>query len=101
MQVWYNNDMSPNSSWTLCAAPNDPDCHDSAHARDRFDDHRNYFGVHVSRYGKAGCPTLNFNITDGLDESQLQPSEEDRNLAHKIAEAIPSLWGIVKTWLFN
>ncbi|CAD5232559.1 unnamed protein product [Bursaphelenchus xylophilus] len=59
--IWYDNDMSPGSTYIACIDEFDLRCAgyqllDS----DLWDAHRHYFNVQVSDYGIAGCPMAIF-----------------------------------------
>ncbi|CAD5232558.1 unnamed protein product [Bursaphelenchus xylophilus] len=59
--IWYNNDMTPGSSYVECSGEFDPKC--AAYQildSDLMYAHRHYFNVTVTAYGKEGCPTAIF-----------------------------------------
>lgn len=53
-EVWYNNDMSHASSFTVCKQAEDLHC-SGAHYDVSVTDHLYYYGVEVADYGRANC----------------------------------------------
>uniref|UniRef100_A0AC35TR23 Lipase_3 domain-containing protein n=1 Tax=Rhabditophanes sp. KR3021 TaxID=114890 RepID=A0AC35TR23_9BILA len=55
-EVWYNNDMSINSKYKICAGDDTKWClehHDNNEFN--FADHLAYFNVNVENFGSSGC----------------------------------------------
>lgn len=55
--VFFDNSMQPGAPFLECINPEDPHCADHAllDAADLAHDHRWYFGVLVTQFGKDGC----------------------------------------------
>ncbi|GMT11364.1 hypothetical protein PFISCL1PPCAC_2661 [Pristionchus fissidentatus] len=57
-EVFYENNMSPGSSYVVCQGQEDPTCSNKFTFGLVFDpDHFHYYGIHVERYGRSGCTT--------------------------------------------
>ncbi|KAF8383409.1 hypothetical protein PRIPAC_72551, partial [Pristionchus pacificus] len=55
-EVFYENDMTPGSSFVVCQGQEDPTCSAKYQFDLNFDpDHFHYFNVHVMNYGRSGC----------------------------------------------
>ncbi|GMS80700.1 hypothetical protein PENTCL1PPCAC_2875, partial [Pristionchus entomophagus] len=55
-EVFYENDMTPGSSYVVCQGQEDPNCSDKFTDDLVFDpDHFHYFDIHVETYGRNGC----------------------------------------------
>ncbi|CAD5232353.1 unnamed protein product [Bursaphelenchus xylophilus] len=93
-EVWYPSDMTSNTTYSICKDFTDPECHDESN-RDNVEDHRMYFGVHVGRYGKAGCPLLNLNTTDEVELSVAPTS-----IGKRIENSILAVIATFVSWLF-
>ncbi|CAD5223412.1 unnamed protein product [Bursaphelenchus okinawaensis] len=93
-EVWYDNDMTENSSYVLCKTLTDPECY--SEDRNNVEDHSYYFNVHIARYGKAGCPMLNLNTTDDDDYS----SSTGSSFGYKIQSVFLTMMATIVNWLF-
>jgi hypothetical protein len=51
-EVWYRDDMTPGSAYQVCYRA---DTCDFEPINLSINDHLNYFDVHVSAFGHAGC----------------------------------------------
>uniref|UniRef100_A0A0N5C190 Lipase_3 domain-containing protein n=1 Tax=Strongyloides papillosus TaxID=174720 RepID=A0A0N5C190_STREA len=56
-EVWYKNDMSEGSPFTMCPSDESDRCSNSVLGLSA-DDHAIYFGKHMNNFGKEGCPGL-------------------------------------------
>ncbi|CAD5226219.1 unnamed protein product [Bursaphelenchus okinawaensis] len=54
-EVWYNNAMLPGDSYKICRKPWDWKCIKVPIPLPNMIDHRHYFNVKITTYGKTGC----------------------------------------------
>jgi len=54
-EIWYNNDMTPGSSYAECDADEGDSCSDSNLIDASITDHTHYFNKEVHTFGECGC----------------------------------------------